>query len=521
MIETALRNPSTRPLLAILTVTLALAVAGCGNSSSSGAGGDSATAPAVGTTALLIGDNPPVDVDGFTVTIEKASLLGDGDPVVIFEGERTVDLLDHMDLEFLLGMDEVPAGTYEKVRLEIRDAEISPNPMGYPVFVPGNGKLDLNPQGEFTIAAGELTTIRIDFDVSRSVHVVLTGNQRFIVRPVAFVDIEGEGRDPIAISDLTGTVVLDDPAGDSVDVELDLGAGTITVEPAVDALVYDEDLLLVDFASIEEGDRVLLRGMFAGDGTLVASVVMLGDPLRMRGELPAGTADPTFDFEPDLGAPLSGTTITALATDARAWIEDGDEIDPTSLPAGSRARVTGRYFTTESLLRAALLDLETTEVEGTIVSVDLVTVPPRFVLEDDMAVQTEYAFDDTTEFPISGGGTVPPEFLRPGLGAMVQVAGLLDGLPRAWKVRLDPIEFSGEVVSVDTVTRIVELSPAPGDPNVLLDIRDDARILRIDGATETEIGLAEVMPGDTIEAFGLLDPVDDDPQIWLLIVTLD
>jgi hypothetical protein len=49
------------------------------------------------------------------------------------------------------------------------------------IFVP-SGKVDV--VVPFTISAGELTEIVLDFDAALSVHLHETGNHRYILRPV-------------------------------------------------------------------------------------------------------------------------------------------------------------------------------------------------------------------------------------------------------------------------------------------------------------------------------------------------
>lgn len=500
---------------AILTIFAAfwILLAGCG-----GGSGSDGSLGSVGSAMVLVGDDPPVDIDGFTVTIERVILLGGvSGHVVIFEGEKRVDLLDHQDQDFLLTLCDLPAGTYQKIRLEIRDPEISPNPNGWPVIVPGAGKLDLNPQGEIEIAPGVTTTIRLDVDVARSVHVVLTGNERFIVRPVIFVDIDGGPRGPVAVSDLAGTIIATDPSLPSATVELDASAGTITVVPAADVVVFDEDLNEIGFADLLVGDRVLLRGSLEADGDLSATAILIGDPLRIRGTLPDGSAAAIWPFEPDPGAPIAGVTDATAVPGARAFIESGPEIEPDSLPAGSRARLTGRFFSADSLLRAGLLDLESVTIEGTITSVDLAAVPPRFTVDDGSGAPPTIAFDGETEFPIAGGGEAPPELLAEGLAVAAEIAGEIDGLPRAWKVRIQPLVFEGTVQLVDLDASTITIIPAGGGDPLLLELRPEARIIGVDGAFCDEIGLDSIFVGDLIEAFGLLD-AEDVPQIWVVIV---
>ena len=98
------------------------ALTGCGGGGSSS--GSTSTA-GTGTVGLTLTDAPTDDLDAVNVTIVKAELLSDSGRVTIFQGKETVNLLDYRsDARFLSLAPNVPAGTYEKIRLTLSDIEL-------------------------------------------------------------------------------------------------------------------------------------------------------------------------------------------------------------------------------------------------------------------------------------------------------------------------------------------------------------------------------------------------------------
>jgi hypothetical protein len=187
----------------MLFFSLAFAVlASCGSGSSidsaNTAADTSSTATGTGTVALLLTDAPSDDFEEINITVVKAELLSDDGKVTLFKGERTFNLLDLTDVRIFAIREGIAAGTYNKIRLTLTDIELvdyndSNRPKDYLTYhpkLPGNGKLDLNPRGDFTVVAGGTLAIQIDMDANKSIHIVKKGKKdEYNFRPVVFIDI--------------------------------------------------------------------------------------------------------------------------------------------------------------------------------------------------------------------------------------------------------------------------------------------------------------------------------------------
>ncbi len=177
---------------------------------SCGGGGDgesntitNTTAQRTGTVGILITDKPadPSLFHSINATIERVELmdLEENDRVVLYSDDpKTVDLLrlKNESIPFTF-RDDVPVGTYCKIRLTLSDLELvltddTPVDMSdnetYHPHLPGNGKLDLVSRDCFAVEPGKVVTLQIDMDGGNSIHIVKNGNG-FNFRPVVFVDV--------------------------------------------------------------------------------------------------------------------------------------------------------------------------------------------------------------------------------------------------------------------------------------------------------------------------------------------
>ncbi len=141
-------------LLVAMPITLLLVSCGGG-----GSGGSQSTtgSSGSGSVALLLADGPADDYDQIFITITEVSLIpqeGRGrSPVVIFRNSAgiEVDLLDLRDEDYLLTVNRrVPAGVYEKIRLQISGIRPAGGPCDS-LRLP-SGKIDLNPRGLIEVA---------------------------------------------------------------------------------------------------------------------------------------------------------------------------------------------------------------------------------------------------------------------------------------------------------------------------------------------------------------------------------
>lgn len=177
-------------------VFVVLASCSSGDSTSGNTGANT------GSVALLLTDAPSDIFEEINITVVKAELLSDDGKVTIFEGERTFNLLDLTDARIFAIREGIPAGIYSKIRLTLTDIELvdyndNDNPADDKIYhpkLPGNGKLDLKPHGNFNIVPGSTLTIQIDMDANKSIHIVKKDNKdEYNFRPVVFIDIVTDG----------------------------------------------------------------------------------------------------------------------------------------------------------------------------------------------------------------------------------------------------------------------------------------------------------------------------------------
>ncbi len=198
-------------------VAAAITLTACG-----GGGGGSAAGPApsatTATVGVLITDAPVGQWDEAIATITSVTLIGDSGQAQLFSGSQTLDLLKLSDFSELFAVsDDVPAGRYSKIRLQLSDLvlnDINPDTGNVidserPQLV-GNGKIDLNPRSSFVLAGGDVVFIELDFDMEKSLKITETGNGKLIIRPVVFVDIRTE-RPQARLSRVHGEITEVDP----------------------------------------------------------------------------------------------------------------------------------------------------------------------------------------------------------------------------------------------------------------------------------------------------------------------
>ena len=286
---------------------------------SSSDGGAVSTSPAgTGRVSLLITDAPTQEFDQINITIESVTLIAadddddyrhesdddsDGDrnekharghddsdegddenrehasgkddddsdhaskqQVVLFEGEKVVNLLALQNFSGLLSTSTVPVGTYSKIRLQVSKVElVRLNPDGTVestelAKLPGNGKIDLNPRGPFRVTGDGHIMIELDIDANKSIHIVAAG-KRYIFRPVIFVNILGE--DDVKLVILDGKVMEKSDRG----FRLCSDVSITTVDDSCLAILYSDETVVQNSAidvvgrdSIENETMVTVLG---------------------------------------------------------------------------------------------------------------------------------------------------------------------------------------------------------------------------------------------------------------------
>jgi len=408
-------------LLSLLMATLAA----CGG----GGSGGGAAVPQTATVGIALTDDPSPDFDQALATITSIDLLGEDGQVNVFSGVETVDLLKLADYSELFAVrDDVPAGTYNKIRLRLSDLELirlDENGDVEETVLPklvANGKIDLNPQGPFYVAPGATLVITIDFDVGKSLKITETGNGKLIVRPVVFVDIAtnlpspGLTRIHGVVSDLDDdgsfrlcqTRLAGSGAHDFASARFDDDRHCVRVRSGSATGIFGDDGLPREFSGLEDGDEVTAIGRLQpvprsddddddeGDDdwrherfVLNAYVIEQG-PLgtfdRLRGVV-AEAVDPAtdrfgLDPEPGQGVVSDGPLAAQLFPKSRIFAPNGVELGRLDVDVGTVALVDSVLAVSSSgpdVLRTALviLDVDGASEEqvltGPLVSVNVAT----------------------------------------------------------------------------------------------------------------------------------------------------
>ena len=350
------------PRLILLVGAFALTACGGGGGGSNPP--PAASAPPTGGITITAGDHHLDGIEAVIIDIEEVVLIGGGEQQELIARDiGPIDLLTLRNVTEVIAAAEVPARTYSKIRLIIRSLEIVEvgNPVPIEARRPANGKIDLVPQGTFEISPGEDLVVQIDFDLERSVHLVLTGSHRYQFRPVVFVDIIDQ-TEYLRLVHLFGTV--EDDVVDSLPSDFDL------CDVAVPDDCYDVNLgtgpimLLADgtpapLADLPRGDTAHVFGHFFldldGDEMFRALAIVMAPEeglAQINGEVQSELVAGAFDLlEPEamdptsveladgapvldgLGLPLE--VAIAAGQEAEAWAQQAvlDLADPGTFPA--------------------------------------------------------------------------------------------------------------------------------------------------------------------------------------------
>jgi hypothetical protein len=485
-----------------------------------GGGGGSSSSAGSGSVALLMGDGPADDYDHIYVYVTKVSLIPaygtSPGPVVIFESSspagHKVDLLAYRDEDFLLGIKHnVPAGRYEKIRLEVASIEAEGGPCELELIKLPSGKIDLNPRGGFEVRSGESLAIRLDMDANKSINLHEAGSSgKCIFRPVVFVDIKPGTflqRCPVNI---TGTItdLLDQDKDRTVDgfiLDLTGARGPLTVLLEPDAPIFDANGLPATPAALAKGQQAWTRGRLDAQGRFRARAVVIGQVLTVDGVAQSPVVRPanTFPFLPDVGEALVGQTDVKLYLDKSLVFRGCDA------PAGwdaidqeVPARVFGKFSTVEPELRAAVVLLRNIEVSGEVVAfADSASPEGR-----DLTIRTSsgdkivFVPKDTPIF-LEGDGQVPLDLVCTGTTVRVHLDPDATQ-PTAADVKVVANLLEGTVTGVSGGNTLLVL-PTGQTVATRVHVRDGATIIDQRDDSYKLLNFADIKVTDQLKVFGL------------------
>lgn len=332
-------------------------------SCSSTDGGSTST---IGTTAqngrvsLLITDAPSPVFDQINITLESVSFLSDGDnanEVVIFDESKVINLLALQNYSDLLVTTSVPAGSYSKIRLQVSKVElvkldpVDGSVLSTEIAKLPSGKIDLNPQESFVVTGGGYLMIELDMDANKSIHVVATGNDKYIFRPVIFVNILGEEELKLVILD--GKVLAKSDEGFQL---CDAAATEVTdscseVRFSAYTIVQNDLIEEVTSDAIEDNDMVTVLGKASAAYINALDIVIASDDPQIQNlALFTGAATSTVDINEQFGMQtdddnnvvLPGTSLAVtLASSARIFDKYGNVVASDVINSNANVDVFG------------------------------------------------------------------------------------------------------------------------------------------------------------------------------------
>ncbi|MCA8960489.1 MAG: DUF4382 domain-containing protein, partial [Planctomycetes bacterium] len=255
-----------------------------------GGGGGSAGTTAAGSVALLLRDGA-ADYEHVWVTLHEVELRSaeSGQRVLLFSSPSglTVDILDLDDQDFILDViDDVPAGSYDRVEIEVSSVSTEGGPCdGLDIVVP-SGRLVLKPSTPFTVRADEMVTLRLDIDASKSIHLHPAGSSgQCLFRPVIFVEAFSGVPEDRCQRHLEGVVasVSSDPPG----FWLTTDSGSLEVRLDPETTVFDAEGLPTSDAFVAIGLTLTVSGRLEASGRFEADVVVHGSTLSVDGRIEA------------------------------------------------------------------------------------------------------------------------------------------------------------------------------------------------------------------------------------------
>jgi hypothetical protein len=277
---------------------------------------------------------------------------------------------------------------------------------------------------------------------------------------------------------------------------------------------FDGDGPPDDIDDIQIGDTVYVRGPLIKTGSLTASLVVVGDVLKMEGTVVSFNTQATpkqFVLNLDEGQAFTDPSVKVdLLAETLILVGCDSEVDDSYIQVGSQVTAIGKYSQAKSALQAVAVIIKSREIKGTLVSITEVTGAGY-----SLGVETAPDTTKTVILPqgekifLEGDGSV--DFTRlsdlVGCSKNPTVRVLLNpsiATPlTAEKVYVIPEETSGTVASVYPTTSRLRL-----DSGAIIEVETGAFILK----KSKPVPFSEIAEKDEVTVFGLsacdTNPID-------------
>ena len=265
-------------LLAALLALVVLSIVGCG-----GGGGTTLSGNSQGAVFVTGEDAPLPSVVGLNLTINSITLTGASNSPQLVSSPISVDFARLVGLREPLAFNAVPADTYTQATFVLSSPVINYISVVAPPQVSTlNGTFasptSTNPQTTsvtvsfptpMVVGASGLAGLHTEFDIRQSLAVDNTGQITGVINPVMFIEAVKATNPEGQITDLTGTIVSVNVAGNSLMVQGPFGHQfTVDVNGSTN---YNAGFTLATLPT--SGGFVALQGTVQMDGSILASDV--------------------------------------------------------------------------------------------------------------------------------------------------------------------------------------------------------------------------------------------------------
>ena len=505
-------------ILLIVSIALAFILLSC----SSGGGSGSDAPSSSGTAAVFIKDAPTPEYDHIFLCISKATL--EPGSVTLFESDDCVriDLLDLQEKPFLLTVKDIPTGKYNQIRLNVDEVLTDGGDCDdLDIKIP-SGVVKVNFQGPITVKSGDKLGFEIDIQANKSLGLHGAGNSRkCIFRPVIIATVTNLGDIPPGNKCprmLNGRITeIRKVDGEVKGFRLRLSHDTksrINIRVNDDTAIFDENGDFTTPDVLEVGQRVKVRGEVKKDASVLASVVAIGDLIKLHGIVTENISEYEFEMELAPGQVVIDQYINVILDDQTLILANcKTEVDRSEIIPGIGVRAIGKL--SEGDLISFALFLEKKKAYGLITS--MLPVDNGHEIEFIPAGETEEItlfLPESEKVFLEGDGYIDKDELVKLINCQPRKARIVwrEGDPEV----IDFVEVKDEVIegvieSKDYSSYTITLKDKQ---QTLIQLQFPATIIK-DGDL---IKFKKLQPGDEIRVFGLEDCLDEDYDFYGLVV---
>jgi hypothetical protein len=299
------------------------------------------------------------------------------------------------------------------------------------------------------------------------------------------------------------------------------------------ALVFDGAGNFVGPEELEIDDKVKVRGRMNDQGSVDASVVVVGDVAVIKGVASSAVGDVEeniFSILPDDDQVVVTSMNVLVAEQTLVLMGCDDEVGSDAIQEGMDVMVIGKIDGENGVFKAVAVFLRPLKVSGMLVAIE----PPQEGDGKVLIVQTDPDEGDPEEvaiflpagvYPhIKGDGIIPLDMMEDLLGCQglpVEVKFDPEAKMTATDVAVLPMKVSG-VVAPDPDDQLIPVDVEDQDVNVNVKVSSFTTLLQFDKDEDEISPLSGVIEeGDEITSFGLEDCVaegEPDQQIAFVIV---